>query len=193
MPYIPKNKIITNQSAVSTIESYFIYVNTLALYEGPYYKLANGDMFTGKYPGDGKNEKIKMNSNLGGIDGGIDGEHAEEITLPYPTSSTTSPQLTPPLYPTPDDYKSGSFIRYFSKKRNEYLFKELTKDQYDILNNPANIDFVMYKPFYIKWMLTGNSQTVTDFNYYSIRKTEENEKVHGLNEYLKMNYTQYYK
>jgi hypothetical protein len=187
MSYIPKNKISTNLSAVSTVESYFIYANTLALYEGPYYKLANGDMFTGKYPGDGKNEKIKMNSGLGGID------ESTEITLPYPTSSTTSPQLTPPLHPTPEDYKFGSFIRYFSKKRNEYLFKELTKDQYDILNNPANIDFVMYKPFYIKWMLTGNSQTVSDFNYWSIRQVEENEKAYGLNEFLKMNYTQYYK
>ena len=47
----------------------------------------------------------------------------------------------------------------------------------------------MYKPFFIKWMLTGDIQTVTDFNYYSIRKAEENEKVHGLNEFLKMNYT----
>jgi hypothetical protein len=189
MSYIPKNKITTNQSAISTVESYFIYVNTLALYEGPYYKLANGDMFTGKYPGDGKNEKIKMNSGLGGIDD----EHADIVNLPYPTSPTNTLQPTPPLHPTPDDYKFGSFIRYFSKKRNEYIFEELTKSQYDILNVPANVNFILYKPFYIKWMLTGNIQTVTDFNYYSIRKTEENEKVHGLNEYLNMNYTQYYK
>ena len=51
----------------------------------------------------------------------------------------------------------------------------------------------MYKPFYIKWMLTGNPQTVSDFNYWSIRQAEEGEKVYGLNEFLKMNYTQYYK
>ena len=189
MPYIPKNKIKSNQSAINTNESLFVYVNTLYPYEGPYYKLANGDAFTGKYPGDGKNEKIKKISTSGGIDG----EHADLVTLPYPTSPTNSPQSTPPLYPTPDDYKFGSFIRYFSKKRNEYLFEELTKNQYDILNVPANVNFILYKPFFIKWMLTGNLQTVSDFNYWSIRQVEEGEKVHGLNEYLNMNYTQYYK
>jgi hypothetical protein len=42
-------------------------------------------------------------------------------------------------------------------------------------------------------MLTGDKQTVTDFNFYSIKNAEENESVLGLNEFLKMNYLQYYK
>jgi hypothetical protein len=42
-------------------------------------------------------------------------------------------------------------------------------------------------------MLTGDKQTVTDFNYYSITSTEVKENVYGLNEFLKMDYLKYYK
>ena len=53
--------------------------------------------------------------------------------------------------------------------------------------------FTLYQPFSIKWMLTGEKQKVADFNFYSIRNAEEKEGVLGLNEFLKMNYLQYYK
>jgi len=185
MPYYPKNKILTNQVAATLDETFFVYASNLEPYNGFYYKLATGEMFTGKYPGDGKNEKIKMVSTLGGID------HANSVNVT--PNISTSFTTTPPLFPTSDDYRFGSFIRYFSKKRNEYLFKELTQSQYNNLNSFRNLDFSLYKPFTLKWMLTGNSQTVTDFNFFSIRQTEEKEQVYGLNEFLQMNYTQYYK
>jgi len=187
MPYYPKNKILTNQNAISTNESSFVYASDYSSYSGPYYKLYNGEMFTGKYPGDGENKKILMVSNLGGIDD----NHSDSISIKK--TNNIPFQTTPPLFPTPEDYEYGSFIRYFSKKRNEYLFKELTKDEYNTLNSPTNKNFEIYKPFLIKWMLTGNITTVSDFNRYSILNTEEKEKVYGLNEFLKMNYTQYYK
>jgi hypothetical protein len=188
MPYYPKNKILTNQVAIASDESSFVYVVSLKPYVGPYYKLATGEMFTGKYPGDGENSKIKIISELGSI------EHATIIstTPTAPTAPTLNTTNALPLHPTPDDYKFGSFIRYFSKKRNEYLFKELTKNQYNELNSLKNPNFSLFKPFYIKWMLTGSVTTVSDFNRYSILNAEEKEQVYGLNEFLKMNYTQYY-
>ena len=42
-------------------------------------------------------------------------------------------------------------------------------------------------------MITGSVQTVSNYNRWSVKSTEENTKVYGLDEYLKMNYTQYYK
>ena len=42
-------------------------------------------------------------------------------------------------------------------------------------------------------MLTGEKQKVADYNFYSIRNAEEKEGVLGLNEFLKMDYTKYYK
>ena len=48
-------------------------------------------------------------------------------------------------------------------------------------------------PFFIKWMLTGDKQTVGNYNFYSIKSAEEKEGVLGLNEFLKMDYLKYYK
>jgi hypothetical protein len=182
MAYIPKNKIKTN--LYSNGEYTYIDLSQPGqlgnIYSGEYYTLSTGKAFTGKYPGDGKNIPI--------IKRPLEGPSS---ILNQPLSLTTT--LTPPLYPTPKDYEYGTFIRYFSKKRNEYLFEELTKDQYNILNTDKNSRYFVYKPFYIKWMLTGEKQTVTDFNYYSITSTEVKENVYGLNEFLKMDYLKYYR
>jgi len=176
--YYPKNKIKTNQTATDVDRFYVIA--TGESYYGFYYKLYDGKSYTGKFPGDG------LNQLLGIIDEGVSNLNP----IYAPALNTTS---TPPLYPTEQDYKNGMFLRYFSKKRNEYLFEELTKSQYDTLNNPRNNDYTIYQPFFIKWMLTGEQQKVADFNFYSIKGAEDKEGVLGLNEYLKMDYLQYYK
>jgi hypothetical protein len=181
MAYIPKNKIKTNLYS----NGEYAYIDPTQpgqigeSYFGEYYALATGKAFTGKYPGNGKSLPLIKRLHEGPPDTTV------------PSSLQTSP--LPPLYPTPKDYNNRTFIRYFSKKRNEYLFEELTKDQYNILNTDKNSRYFVYKPFYIKWMLTGNKQTVTDFNYYSITNTEVTENVYGLNEFLKMDYLKYYK
>jgi len=181
MAYIPKNKIKTNLYS----NGEYAYIDPFQPgqigngYFGEYYTLSTGKAYTGKYPGDGENIPIIKRQ----IEGPV------EVNIPQ--SLTTSP--IPPLHPTPKDYEYGTFIRYFSKKRNEYLFEELTKDQYNTLNTDKNPRYFVYKPFYIKWMLKGDTQTVTDFNYYSITSTEVKENVYGLNEFLKMDYLQYYK
>jgi len=181
MAYIPKNKIKSN--LYSNGEYAFIDPSQAGqigdAYFGEYYTLATGEAFTGEYPGSGKNIPIR--------------KRAPEGPQPDLTPQSLTINSIPPLFPTPKDYEQGIFIRYFSKKRNEYLFDELTKDQYNTLNNTANQDYNIYKPFNIKWMLTGSVQTVSDYNRYTIKNAEEQEKVYGLDEYLKMNYTQYYK
>ena len=178
MAYIPKNKIKAN---LNTQGDEYIFASTRKLYSGPYYILSTGKAYTGNYPGDGDNlPLIKLDTTV----------TKPGTFTPVPSLTTSS---TPPLFPTDKDYEYGTFIRYFSKKRNEYLFEELTKDQYNILNTDKNPRYFVYKPFYIKWMLTGDKQTVTDFNYYSITSTEKNENVYGLNEFLKMDYIKYYR
>jgi len=176
MTYYPKNKIKTNQTATELNNLYIL--SSGVRYYGFYYKLYNGKMYTGKFPGDGLNQLLEV------IDEGL-------IFSPIIPSLATS--SVPPLYPTEQDYKNEMFNRYFSRKRNEYLFEELTQDQYNNLNNSKNPMFTLYQPFFIKWMLIGEKQKVADFNFYSIRNAEEKEGVLGLNEFLKMDYLKYYK
>jgi hypothetical protein len=183
MAYIPKNKIQTDLYSNGD----YSYLDPSKPggygpeYYGKYYSLSTGKAFTGKFPGDGENLPL--------IKRITDGPNLSEDAI-VPSLVTTS---SPPLFPTDQDYKNGFFIRYFSKKRNEYLFEELEEVQYIDLNQPNNRRFNLYKPFSIKWMLTGDKQTVTNFNFYSVKQAEEQEKVYGLNEFLKMDYTKYYK
>jgi len=186
MAYYPKNKINTNRVATATmvdengIKFQYLIPSTQQIYEGYYYILSNGKAYTGKYPGDGKNELLiylKI-SNY-------------EDNVSYSGLTYTSAQQV--LAPTEEDYKKGFFIRYFYKKRNEFIFQVLTKEEYNNANDPKKITFTFYKPFFIKWMISGDIKDITKFNQYSIIKAEENEGVLGLNEFLKMNYLQYYK
>ena len=165
MAYYPKNKILTNQS---------ISPKPLSDENGNsyYYILPNGEKYEGF---------CYILANGATFTGKFPGDGKNILLTKYispedqqdqyqPTNTpfnSLTPVPIPPLHPTPNDYK--------------------------LKNNINILMTIMYKPFFIKWMLTGDIQTVTDFNYYSIRKAEENEKVHGLNEFLKMNYTQYYK
>jgi hypothetical protein len=182
--YVPKSKIQTNLTTPG--KEYFIN-DTGNDYSGLYYKMYDGKAYTGKFPGDGVN-KLLIKYTIVSPSG--DPETPSTATKVMPSLTTSS---VPPLFPTEQDYKNGMFNRYFSKKRNEYLFEELTKAQYDQLNDPSSLRFTLYQPFFIKWMLTGEKQKVADFNFYSIRNAEEKEGVLGLNEFLKMDYTKYYK
>jgi hypothetical protein len=175
MAYYPKNKIQqnlqTNGGEYKTIES---YNNNGPFYSGYYYKLYDGKTHTGKFPGDGDNIEI----------------------IYYTFTSTPSPSVSkpltttdiPPLYPTPKDYEAGVFTRYFKKKRNEYLFNELTKDQYD-----NNVDNTLYLRFQIQWQLVGDRDATYNVNRNMVLIAEQRSNAYGLQTYLKENYLQYYK
>lgn len=188
MSYYPKNKIKTNlqtsgneyeiagnDSDLSSPNLDGNYTTSNSSYVGFYYKLATGEAYTGKFPGDGDNQLL------------IKSTSSEPTTPPQSQTSST----IPPLYPTNKDYENGMFTRYFSRKRNEYLFKELTKSEYDVLNQTSNIEYTLYKPFSLKWMLVGFQQDILQYNFYSVKSTERKEDVLGLSEYLKNDYLKY--
>ena len=172
MAYYPKNKIqtnlFTNGDEYQTLDS-----NILGLdgsYIGYYYKLSNGKIYSGKFPGDGVNDELVF----------ISGK-------PTPTPKTPITNV-PPLYPTPEDYKNGYFTRYFKKKVNEFKFEELTLDQYN------NVYVVLYIPFSLTWRLIGvDINTVYNINKNTSLLTEQKFKVSGFNGYLNNDYARYYK
>jgi hypothetical protein len=173
MAYYPKNKIQqnlqTNGNEYKTIKS---RNNNGPFYSGFYYKLYNGKTYTGRYPGDGNNEEIIS--------------VVASPSVPDVTSLITTD--IPPLFPTPKDYELGVFTRYFKKKRNEFLFEELTKDQYD---NSVNVN--LYVKFQIQWQLVGNSDATYNVNRNMVLIAEQRNNAYGLQIYLKENYLQYYK
>jgi hypothetical protein len=173
MAYYPKNKIQTNLSTngneYQLLPNYNL--DNGIYYIGYYYKLYNGEAYTGKFPDDGNNDKLIF--------------VGDKSSKPKPKSIT--PKSTPPLFPTEGDYKNGSFIRYFFKKRNEYLFKEITKDE---LNN---VDKNLYITFELRWILTGVKETVFNTNRNITLLTEQKNNVYGLSLFLNENYLQYYK
>ena len=174
MAYYPKNKIQqnlqTNGGEYKTIPNYNNSINTF--YSGYYYKLYNGKTYTGKYPGDGDNEEIiPFNFN----------------TPPPPNTTTLTTTDIPPLFPTPKDYEVGVFTRYFSKKRNEYLFNELTKDQYH------NINTTLYILFQVQWQLIGDRDATYNVNRNMVLLAEQRSNVYGFQTYLKEDYLKYYK
>jgi len=183
MAYYPKNKILTNQIAakdmVETNGQTFNYVlvSTNQYYQGDYYVLYNGKAYTGKYPGDGNNQEIiKAVEEME--------EYGDEDQAVTPSLTTTN---VPPLYPTPKDYENGVFTRYFKKKRNEYLFDELDKDQYNSVNT------TLYISFQIQWQLVGDRTATYTVNKNMVLLAEQRNNVHGLQLFLKEDYLKYYK
>jgi hypothetical protein len=181
MAYYPKNKIITNQVAALNMTGAdglsfnYVLVSTKQYYQGDYYILYNGKIYTGKYPGDGDNQElIKEINDIDAYDG-----------VPVIPSLTTT--NTPPLFPTPKDYEIGVFTRYFKKKRNEYLFDELTQDQY------SSVDNTLYIKFQIQWQLVGDRTVTYTVNKNMVLLAEQTNNVYGLQAYLKEDYLKYYK
>jgi len=181
MAYYPKNKILTNQTATQDMigadgQIYnYVLVSNNQYYQGYYYALYNGRTYTGKYPGDGDNQEIVKKVN------DID---AYDKPTPIPSLTTTN---IPPLFPTPKDYELGVFTRYFKKKRNEYLFEELTKEQFGSVNS------ILYITFQIPWELTGDINNVYKVNRDISLLTEQKNDVPGFNVFLKEDYIKYYK
>ena len=174
MTYIPKNKIQTN---LYTSGDEYIILSSGRSYIGYYHKLYNGKFFTGKTSNDSNiKELIKLN------DGDGDASSIPTV-IPYN-----------PLLPTEQDYQVGQFIRYFSIKRNQTIFTEISKETYnDFKQQNSNTSWKLYRVFLLSWVLKGDINNVAQTNKNITELTEVKEKVLGLSLYLKENWTQYYK
>jgi hypothetical protein len=173
--YVPKNKIRTN---LYTEGKEYMFFSTKTQYVGYYHKLYNGKTFTGKTPNDNNVREI----------------------VPVPIAdgnnflSSALSISTPSLFPTPQDYKNGEFTRYFIVKRNELIFIEITKKEYEkYKNQDPSVYWRLYRPFSLFWVLTGDMNQVAQTNKNVTELVEQRENVLGLSIYLKEDWTQYYK
>ena len=216
MTYFPKSQIKTN---LFTIGNEYVLSTNLTYYKGYYYEVSTGQRFTGRQPGDGENILLTIplspdsilspNSttptnknitlNLYKYDEPEDSfndfsplkysEQTGQVNLPQRSLPPSSITL-----PTPQDYKNGRMIRYFAKKTNELRYLETSKQTYTDLNSrSSNIAWDLYEPVKLEWEIRGDKPIIFRNNKTTITKIEQNKKWYGFSNYLKEDYTKYWK
>jgi hypothetical protein len=203
--YYPLSQIQTNLYA----NDGFAIKSTGELYSGYYWKNSSGQYFTGKTPQDTPTQELIIAiSTPGGpnptptnTDPSTYVEYASfsnEVT-DYNTIKDIipTPVLVPTYYPTPptqQDYQIGEFRRYFCKKTNEIQYIEISKDQFDLLvAKDPQILWQLYFPFFIPWDITGNKEQVARTNKNIVDLTMKNLRLPRFNDYIKNDYTKYYR
>ena len=96
--------------------------------------------------------------------------------------------------PTLKDYKHQQIYRYFVKKRNENIYKEISQNTFNkILKSDKTLYSRYYKPFRLIWQITGNQ---TDAGMANKRVTLYLEKalnLQGFQQFLNNDFLKFYK
>jgi hypothetical protein len=209
MPYYPLSQIKTNLYTNGGEYCFNIH-DPNNTYSGYYWKTSDGKFFTGKTPQDTPNEQIytipplvlqqqdtidnTLNIDIVGLVNNtpelIDYLKIKQIN---PSTITFIPTYYP-TQPTQQDYQIGEFRRYFCKKTNEIQYTEISKDQFDLLvAKDPQILWQLYLPFFIPWNITGTKEHVARVNKNIVELTMKNLRLPRFNDYLKNDYTKYYK
>ena len=146
--YYPLNRVLTNQKTNGGE-----FTLNGSNYSGYYYKTYNGQVFTGKDPVQGPSQILQTTSlatNTG--QGSQTGRSASAGNQP-------TFQIPVPYYPKPTstDYKRGSIIRYFVKKRGQsgYVI-EVDKSTHDsLLKSDSVYDYITYETTSLFWQISG--------------------------------------
>jgi hypothetical protein len=205
MPYYPKSQIKTNlyaEPGVLLIES----SNTP--YVGYYWTNSKGEYWSGKTPQDlpnvklvevfdPENEEILPPINTFNVSIIVNTDPSynsiKNIVLGSPNNYQALPSYSPTL-PTPQDYQNGEFQRYFCKKTNEIKYIEINQEQFALLvAQDPQIEFSLYQPFTITWILTGTEENVSKTNRNIVELASKRQRLPRFADYLKFNYTKYLK
>ena len=192
--YYPKSQIKT---ALYTNGGEFIRTDNDQDYKGYYWTNSSEQYFSGKTPQDIPNILLQKQQT----------EDSEHPSTPKSFSawvdeapnglSETKPGLSPnKFYPTPseEDYKLGQFTRYFTKKTNQNIYYEISKEDYDRLQaKDSTIKWQLYLGIKLKWELTGEKNEVYKTNKNIVMQTELNQRLPLFSKIFRKDYLQYYK
>ena len=213
--YYPKSQIQTN---LYTDGNELVYESTYGNYKGFYYKTSNGSFFSGKTPEDSTSQRLVIpqqspqrngiiNPNLPPNSNQVDLLPIEPPKVQYTLSQdyiksskfsfneNISAPVNHTVYPTEKDYERGNFTRYYVKKVNSPLIKELPKKIYNrYVNKDKYVQYDLYIPFKFVWTITGKDEKeVANLNYKTLQFTENGYGITGLVNYFKNKLTEYYK
>jgi len=201
MAYYPLSQITTN---LYTNGGEFVYLNTLVPYIGSYWKNSRGKFYTGETPQDLPTQEIvvyedPINDTFNNNDNSSPVNKVDYLSTYDKLKKINSfkviylPTYSPTI-PTQQDYQVGEFRRYFCKKTNEIIYLEINKETYDkLVDKDPTILYQLYQPFNLPWQITGNREQVfkTNKNITVLVSTKLNLPM--LKEYLKNDFTKYYK
>ena len=207
MSYYPKSQITTDLYTNGGEYSNSFQDQSIS-YKGYYWKTSKGQFFTGKTPQDTPFTEL-FPIRL------TDSSIANTPTIVYNiiTSDESQPELTnyaslkkidlsqvrfvptySPNIPTQQDYQTGEYRRYFCKKTNEVVYLEINKDTYNkLIGKDSTILYQLYQPFNMPWKLTGNKSDIFITNKNITELTSKQQKLPMLSEYLRNDFTKYYK
>ena len=197
--YYPKSQIQPN---LYTNGGEFAYIITNQEYVGYYFRVSTGKYFTGRNQDDRPNDELisittditttNIEFSLESAVVVIDPIYSYVTNTPFP-SPTFLPSYSPTL-PTPQDYQNGEFQRYFCKKTNEIKYIEINQEQFALLvAQDPQIEFSLYQPFTITWILTGTEENVAKTNRNIVELASKRQRLPRFADYLKFNYTKYLK
>ena len=202
--YYPLSQITSN---LYTNGNEFMYISTKQPYSGYYWKTSKGQFYTGKTPQDTPVEELTYFSAEGksnltpSVSTQVDNtfynqddvSSVQYLNLTKPNTPGSLPMYTPNI-PTQQDYVNGEYRRYFCKKSNEIIYLEVSKDTYDkLVGQDSQVLWQLYQPFNLPWQLTGDKEQVYKVNRNIVELTSVRQKLPMLAEYLKMDFTKYYK
>tara|TARA_B100001113_G_C20981426_1_gene566241 strand:+ start:61 stop:933 length:873 start_codon:yes stop_codon:yes gene_type:complete len=204
--YFPKSQISTN---LSTKGNELVYASNLKNYIGNYFKTSGGQFYSGNEPNDGPNYRLvpsnsTSNKAIEDVEAGKLGSYNESAnTILLPTEYTnrksvsipsTTPLISSSPLPTENNYNDGRFNRYYLKKTNNYLYREISKSNYTLFRNSNPVvPYDLYLPIKINWFISGNLLEVYKKNFNIVKLVEEENGWFGFVQSFKDRFARYYR
>jgi hypothetical protein len=191
--YFPKSQITPN---LYTNGGEFILTSTNRDYIGYYYKVTNGEIYTGKTPEDGDNILLKIAFVAPPIETETSLQPIQTYQSIYYKQPINKEKYLPysniPL-PSPTDIEAGKFIRYFAKKTNELKYLEINQTTYTELSTKSkSIAWEIYDSAQIEWLITGPQELAYNKNEQKVKAIEQKQQWYGFSIFLKEDYLKYY-
>ena len=184
MSYYPKSQIKTD---LFSNGGDFLRSDDGLPYIGSYWETSDGSIFSGKTPNDRPYvellpiqppvEQTPLNT-------------ITEWTVDYPSKIVNStPGQVPKQHlftPTPKELLLGQASRYFTKKSNQKVYFEISKDTFKKLTSKSNeILFQLYTPITMIWRLQGNDDEVFEANLNTARDIQNRQQLPGFVNFFK--------
>jgi hypothetical protein len=175
MPYIPLNRIQTN---LFTAGNEYYNPAEKKPYQGYYHRYYNGRIFTGKTPYNQPSQELQILTNQ------MMPDAATETIAIAPYNPT----------PTPEQYLTGEFQRYFVKQVNALKYIEINLETYTGVNQKKpGLSWMDYTPLSIPWSISGEESKVSETNKNIVQLTERLKKIQGFGLFLQEDYLKFYK